>query len=108
MVLVRDRNRRQRTVVVPVADALSVIEPEQMLNALKLFPNPAKDQLFLNIPSDMTINALKVYDLNGRLLQLYNKEDRLDRLSIGALKSGFYYLSIETPDRVINKKFVKH
>lgn len=73
-----------------------------------LYPNPARDRLYLNVPAGLDIRVLKVYDAGGRLLKQLSGIDRTETLYIGDLRSGFYYLSLETPDGVINKRFVKH
>lgn len=80
---------------------------DQELN-IGLYPNPARETLHLRMPADLQIDALKVYDVNGRLIKNLQQVDQIDRLPINDLQSGFYILSIETPDRVINKRFVKH
>lgn len=74
---------------------------------VNLYPNPAREVLHLNIPANLQIDALKVYDVNGRVIKNLQQVDQIDRLSIADLQSGFYILSIETPERVINKRFVK-
>ena len=69
-------------------------------NAIQLYPNPAKDVVYLkNIFGEKTI---KVRDVNGRLIS-QTKTD-LDEFSVAHLKRGFYFLEINGQTKKVIKK----
>jgi hypothetical protein len=84
------------------------VAAEEEEPAIGLYPNPVREVVHLKVPADLKINAVKIYDVNGRLIKGLQHVDRIDQLPVSDLQSGLYILSIETPDRVINKRFVKH
>ncbi len=79
----------------------------------KIFPNPAKNQIFLELPVNTTISRLevRVYNLSG-ILVLHRKEEKLSLekelpVSIESLKNGFYLISVRLNDQIINSCFLK-
>lgn len=87
-------------------NALSTVDcpPEKMLESLKIYPNPTKD--FINI--EMLNSALKDYsftvtDVTGRVL-LQSKNEK--RINISSLENGIYFGTISIDDVKGTKKFV--
>lgn len=74
---------------------------------LGMYPNPATTELNLDIPEDMNVQALRVYSVSGQIMQVITPEAGQDVIDITKLESGIYFLSIETDEEVINKKFIK-
>ncbi len=71
-----------------------------------VYPNPAGD--FLNVETTQIMSQIKVYSANGNLVNtLQVSEEKNEELDISQLAPGFYYLSIETNEGVVNTKFVK-
>ena len=76
--------------------------PQELLSA-KVFPNPAKDELIVELEnateSDLT---LKLYNVSGQLL-LYKKtktsKGELIRLNVTEFPNGAYFLSISQPNK---------
>lgn len=86
--------------------ALSTVDcpPEKMLESLRIFPNPTKD--FINI--EMINSNLKDYnftvtDVSGRVL-LQSKNEK--RVNISALKNGIYFGTMAIDDVKGTKKFI--
>ena len=78
---------------------------------ISVFPNPSKNNLFIdgNLPSSI-IECL-IFDKFGNLIlkkniKTNNKLER--RLDISDLTSGFYFLKIQVHEKSIYKKFVKY
>ncbi len=68
----------------------------------KVFPNPANDQILLNIKP---VTA-QVFDVMGKCVLVNSAGEK--ELDISNLKSGLYILLIETPgEKVLFKKFLK-
>ena len=74
---------------------------------VKLYPNPAHDELNLYFPEQMNIRAVRIYSANGAVAKNAHSLDNFETIDISLLNEGIYILSIETEDEVINKKFIK-
>ncbi len=84
-------------------------------NKLRLYPNPFKDKVSINLSSELIGKKLllKVYDLSGKLIKtqsiiansssvLWNGTDNYER----KVPVGIYILSISTCDRILTQKAV--
>lgn len=81
------------------------IDDNQVLNfKIKLYPNPSNDIITLDIPNNIIIEELNLYDLKGTLLK--NTSDTT--LSIKNLTNGIYILSVKTDEGKINLKVIKN
>ncbi|WP_374459365.1 T9SS type A sorting domain-containing protein [Chryseobacterium taeanense] len=75
-------------------------------NEVDLYPNPAKNEIFINVKSSGTVS---LFDAKGTLL-LKNMPIRTgkNRIDIGHLISGIYMLEITQSDnKTVEKKFIK-
>lgn len=62
--------------------------------ALKIYPNPATDQLNLR-STDHEIRNVKIFSMNGQLIKGYHNLDGVDlKLNISDLSSGIYLMQI--------------
>jgi hypothetical protein len=93
-------------IVVTVEEVLGVGD-RNMLNAIKVYPNPTDGQVSIMLPSANEVK-ITVYDLNGRLL--LNKINTSDNfiLNLDQYEAGVYVLKIkmgqnETVKRIIKK-----
>ena len=71
-----------------------------------LFPNPSDG--LVNIQSAAIIKNIRIYDLQGRLMESFQPNSQATKLNITNLNTGVYFLSIETEIGTSNKKFIKH
>jgi hypothetical protein len=70
-------------------------------NAVKIYPNPSTDNIYLNYESDFS--AINIINLQGKnVLQSKNKN-----IDISGLENGIYIAQIMTENGVLNSKFVK-
>ena len=74
-------------------------------NELRVYPVPAQD--YLNIETDLEVQRISIYTLDGKMLIVNEGDDLGDQMDVSALLSGAYILRIETEDEVITKKFTK-
>ena len=82
-------------------DPSSVNELVQNVS-LSVYPNPTKD--LLNVISSEKFTSLKLFDVNGRLLQ--STED--NQLTMLKYPEGIYFMKILFPGYEITKKIVKN
>jgi hypothetical protein len=68
-------------------------------------PNPAEGVLNIHSKSDMTIDAVEIYNVLGALVQ--TNESPGETINVSNLKSGMYLLRIVTAKGISNSKFIK-
>ncbi len=76
-------------------------------NDVKLYPNPAKDELNLDIPESMNVRGIRILSVNGAEVKQARTLNDFETIDISTLLPGIYFLSIQTDEEVINKKFIK-
>ncbi|HTF80179.1 MAG TPA: T9SS type A sorting domain-containing protein [Cytophagales bacterium] len=76
-------------------------EDQKMESAITLYPNPATDALYLNIPKQ---GSYRIYDYSGHLV-LSSDAPEID---ISALPQGLYVLKTYVNEQLITKKFSKN
>ena len=84
---------------------------ELFADEVKVFPNPAKDEL--NVVQPVILGdsqwSVKVYSSMGREIKVSTKSISTERVTIdvSAMPSGIYFLAIENGDKAIRTRFVK-
>jgi hypothetical protein len=84
--------------------AIGIVESENQ--ELNIFPNPANDLLFINLPS--SAKQISIVDIYGKLI--YSEPALLDshELKISSLASGTYWLKVDlTNGRTALERFIK-
>ena len=81
------------------------IEPEI---AWSISPNPASEQIQVDLPADIDIITLSLYNSIGTLVSNFSvPSNHQMTVAIDHLQSGVYYLSYQTEKDVQTKSFVK-
>jgi photosystem II stability/assembly factor-like uncharacterized protein len=84
--------------------ALNIIDPEQDYS-VKLFPNPAQDEINLEIQIPYNKIAIEVIDLNGKTLMKF--DTNWSNIDFSNLPNGAYFIKINIDNRLITKKVIK-
>ena len=72
---------------------------------ISLYPNPAKDVLYLYNESISEISTIKVYDILGE--QVLQKNNPINQIDISNLATGLLFVQIETDKGLVIKKIIK-
>lgn len=73
-----------------------------------LFPNPARNEVFIRLPGDAP-KDISIYDPSGRQLQgLVSVAGSLQRIPVGHLAQGIYYVWVSDETRSKTKKLIIH
>ena len=74
-----------------------------------LYPNPVKNQLFLNSKNSDTNLKIKIFNIASQQLKTQNLDfESQISLDVSNLSSGIYFLNIEDENRITTvKKFIK-
>ena len=67
-------------------------------NSISIYPNPAKD--YFEISSDVEVNSVEVYSIQGQLLKTYPAQSYYD---VKEFTSGMYILKVKTAQSVVSK-----
>lgn len=73
------------------------------LNTFSLYPNPVKDNLYIYSESNSSTTSIKIYNLQGKLLQ----ETTNESINASNLSKGLYIVKVKTEKGEISKKFIK-
>jgi len=84
---------------------------EDATNGIKLYPNPASDNLTIeynNFENTNPIN-IKIYDITGKEVSNYSmiKNNAASQINISNFEAGVYIITIQTQDKIIREKFIK-
>ena len=82
--------------------SLSVDQIE--LVEVKLYPNPAVNELKIQTPKGIAIKTLEIFDLSGKQILHSNESIAVD---ISSLSKGTYFVKINTNRGSISKKIIK-
>ena len=73
---------------------------------IKIFPDPAIDNITVVNPSNKAMNAY-VYDLNGLLIAQQALSNKETKINVSGFSKGMYVLKLVSSETVINKCFIK-
>ncbi|HFB61867.1 MAG TPA: T9SS type A sorting domain-containing protein, partial [Bacteroidetes bacterium] len=74
---------------------------------VRLYPNPAKDYLFVRVDEQDRKALLRIYDLTGHLLMTTPLPNRTNRIDLGRLQKGFYLLRIDSRGKTVTRRIIK-
>jgi len=87
------------------------IVPELKDLGIKLYPNPAKENITIDFKNALTQDAeLVIYNTMGKKLRSYSLQKHQSEINIGlfGIKSGIYYCELRTNNKTIGTgKFIK-
>jgi hypothetical protein len=85
------------------------IEENAFKTDLLIYPNPAKELLFISLPPENTSNSrIEIYDPAGRCVKVYNTlcNQRIVKMDLTHLQKGYYIVKISNNRRVYCKKLI--
>ncbi len=72
----------------------------------KVYPNPAKDQLFVELNSDNAQRAT-VLDMSGKILSTWELQGKVTLIPVASLPAGMYVLQLDNGKQKAATRFVK-
>lgn len=75
-------------------------------NIFSVYPNPANNLLNLNVKSGVTVNAIEISDINGRIVKSFN--NALTQINVSDLNIGVYFMKVTTDQGIGTTKVVKN
>jgi hypothetical protein len=95
------------TVEGQLAAALGTNDHYQTQPAIKIFPNPTKDQITIHAPENNEILLIKVYTISGNFIKNRTMSSPSEVINLENLPSGIYVLKINSKNNTRNFKIVK-
>ncbi|WPO81107.1 M28 family peptidase [Chryseobacterium sp. JJR-5R] len=77
--------------------------PVNELESVKVYPNPAKDILNIELPENIKIFRVHITDLSGRLLIVKENEAKID---VSGLTAGTYLCTVKAGDTTAVRKII--
>ena len=75
----------------------------ELNSSLSIYPNPAKDQLF--VETEMAVEEISVYDVFGRQqLAISGQQSAVD---VSNLSNGVYFVKVKSENNEVVKRFIK-
>ncbi|WP_395047168.1 M1 family aminopeptidase [Flavobacterium sp.] len=71
--------------------------------ALNMYPNPASDILNIDLPANMTLQKVSLYNALGQK----SLETNLNKIDVSGLSTGMYIVNFETSAGTFHKNFLK-
>ena len=96
-----------------LCSVLGIDEVSTETGMLHVFPNPCSDLLTVELNEAIThfqtIYQVSIYDISGRLIKTFRMRNELPGYSIdvSGFPSGVYYVSVNSPNGIQVKKFIK-
>ncbi len=98
-----DGNTEQWTINVTTSSTDEIFN-----NAVSIFPNPVKNDFFIDF-KDVKINnaEVKIYDTNGKLIKVRKIKNNTELIDISDFTEGIYFLKIYSEKFYFFKKIIK-
>jgi len=94
------------TITVVAEGALSISEAQRL--KFETFPNPASNNVSIQLPSGTEKATVHFYDSLGRLALSKKVTSMKNTIDVSSINSGVYILKVVTEDKIGSQKFMKN
>jgi len=77
-------------------------------NGIEVYPNPASDLLYLQLPENSGDAEINIYDATGRIVQSEKIVNNQNSINIRGLTAGTYVLKVQFRDNCRTSGFIKN
>jgi hypothetical protein len=74
---------------------------------IKIFPNPAINNLHFTIDGSQTVKNVSIFDDLGQIIYKNSSISRKDNIDISRFSKGIYLIQFDFGDRMVTRKFTK-
>ncbi len=84
------------------------VEQNELETGISIYPNPAKETLFIKNTSYLTLKTATLFDVNGRNITEHDISEgsNFKTINISGISSGIYFIKIATDEASITRKLV--
>lgn len=83
---------------------LSTNQPD-LQELVSIYPNPAIEQIKVNIPMGVNVSSIALYDVSGKVIDQFDYFPQ--SINISGLEKGLYFVTINLEDEMITRKLIK-
>jgi aminopeptidase YwaD len=85
--------------------AATIYDP---IDQIQVYPNPARDMVYISCPESIFISSVEVCDLSGRKIfeTIHDEKSNLMQLNLSELRPGFYMLRMDAEGRHLQRKLL--
>jgi plastocyanin len=94
------------TITVVAEGVLSILEAKRL--KFETFPNPASNNVSIQLPSGTEKATVHFYDSLGRLALSKKVTSIKNTIDLNSISSGVYILKVVTEDKIGSQKFIKN
>ena len=76
-------------------------------SVVHIYPVPAGNEVFIQLPVYRATASVTVYAANGRVMKRFTTGSAMNRLDIGHWASGIYAVQVQAAGKVFNYRFIK-
>lgn len=80
---------------------------ESRLLSFNMFPNPASDEVNIQLPTGTEKAKVSVFDYVGRLVSTQTVTPNNSKVNVSSLSSGMYLIRVSTDDKIGAQRFIK-
>lgn len=73
---------------------------------MKVYPNPATDELFVSFPDEFSSNEITIFDTLGRQVFMMSNYENNSSIDVSFLNSGMYILKMKSNNAEQSKKII--
>ncbi|WP_432410191.1 T9SS type A sorting domain-containing protein [Rasiella sp. SM2506] len=77
------------------------------IQEIQLFPNPAREEISIKVPSGELMHTITIYDSTGKIISRIPIHTNTQMIPTSTLSKGIYMFTIETDQRTVTKKIIK-
>lgn len=74
---------------------------------VNIYPNPTKDVLWIEFPDETADYDVQLTDIHGKLVWYTETVQKVQRIELGAFKSGLYFVSVKSEQGSYTERIVK-
>ncbi len=93
------------TFVFTLEQVLSVND-NLLQNAISIYPNPNQGEIFINNSKEVILEKAIIYTITGKKVKTFNTITNQKSLTFNSLKSGLYFLKLDSDKGQIIKKLI--
>lgn len=75
--------------------------------AIRVYPNPTNDNLNIEMDTEAEVEQMVLRNVLGQIVQVVEKPNGMERLSLEQVESGVYWLSFEGKEEIWTTKVIK-
>jgi Leucine-rich repeat (LRR) protein len=79
----------------------------EIQDSLKFYPIPAKNTLNLEMEASLNLKSINIYDVLGQIVLAITNAVSVSTIDVSNLKTGTYFINVNTDKGTANRKFIK-